>query len=111
MQSLKDSRGECFVLLGEPLKGLDYLRAAEGQLDEKMSRNHCRLLHQQSEAFLAANQPDQCVKLAVKGLQIARQLESKSNINWSREIYTKLQQSRWKNEPVVEGLQTAINQA
>jgi tetratricopeptide (TPR) repeat protein len=111
MQSLQDSRGECLVLLGEPLKGLDYLRAAEGLLDQKMSRNHCRLLMQQSEAFLAANQPDQCVKLAVKGMHIARQLESKSNINWSREIHTKLRQSKWKNEPVVEELQAAISQA
>jgi transcriptional regulator with XRE-family HTH domain len=111
MQSLQDSRGECLVLLGEPLKGLDYLRTAEGLLDQKMSRNHCRLLMQQSEAFFAANQPDQCVKLAVKGLHIARQLESKSNINWSREIHTKLRQSKWKNEPVVEELHAAISQA
>jgi transcriptional regulator with XRE-family HTH domain len=110
MQSLQDSRGECFVLLGEPLKGLDYLHAAESQLDQKMSRNHCRLLMQQAEAFLAANQPDQCVQQALKGLHIARQLESKSNINWSREIYVKLQQSKWKNEPVVEELRAAISQ-
>lgn len=111
MQSLQDSRGECFVLLGEPLKGLDYLRAAEGQLDQKMSRNHCRLLMQQSEAFLAANQPDQCVQQALGGLRIARQLESQSNINWSHEIHAKLQASRWKNESVVEELQAAIRQA
>jgi transcriptional regulator with XRE-family HTH domain len=111
MQSLQDARGECFVLLGEPLKGLDYLRAAESQLDQKMSRNHCRLLMQQSEAFLAANQPDHCVQHALKGLHLAHQIESKSNINWSREIHAKLQQSKWKNELVVEELQAAISQA
>lgn len=111
MQTLQDSRGECFVLLGEPLKGLDYLRAAESKLDQKMSRNHCRLQHQQSEAFLAAGQPDQCVHYALKGLHLAHQLESKSNMNWSREIHAKLQQSKWKNEPVLEELQAALSQA
>jgi len=109
MQSLQDSRGECSVLLGEPLKGLDYLIAAEQHLDQKMSRNHCRLLMQQSEAFLAADQPDQCVQRALKGLHIAYQLESTSNINWSREIHVKLQASKWKNEPVVEELKAAIS--
>lgn len=109
MQSLQDSRGECSVLLGEPLKGLDHLLAAERHLDQKMSRNHCRLLMQQSEAFLAADQPDQCVQRALKGLHIAHQLESTSNINWSQEIHTKLLQSRWRNEPVVEELKAAIN--
>jgi transcriptional regulator with XRE-family HTH domain len=111
MQSLQDARGECFVLLGEPLKGLGYLQAAESKLDRKMSRNHCRLLMQQSEAFLAADQPDQCVQHALQGLHLARQLESRSNIHWSREIHAKLQQSKWKNEPVVEELRAAINQA
>jgi transcriptional regulator with XRE-family HTH domain len=111
MQSLQDARGECFVLLGEPHKGLDYLQAAESKLDQKMSRNHCRLMMQQSEAFLAADQPDQCVQHALKGLHLARQLESRSNIHWSREIHAKLQQSKWKNEPVVGQLQAAINQA
>ena len=111
MQSLQDARGECFVLLGEPLKGLDYLQAAESKLDQKMSRNHCRLMMQQSEAFLAAGQPDQCVQHALQGLHLARQLESRSNIHWSREIHTKLQRSKWKNEPVVGQLQAAINQA
>lgn len=111
MQSLQDSRGECFVLLGEPCKGLDYLTAAEQHLDQKMSRNHCRLLMQQSEALLAADQPDQCVQYTLRGLHIACQLESTSNINWSREIYTKLQVSRWKREPIVEELQAAISQA
>jgi transcriptional regulator with XRE-family HTH domain len=111
MQSLQDARGECFVLLGEPLKGLAYLRAAESKLDQKMSRNHCRLLMQQSEAFLAASQPDQCVQHVLQGLHLARQLESKSNIHWSREILAKLQQSKWKNEPVVEELRAALSQA
>jgi hypothetical protein len=110
LQSLQDARGECFVLLGEPLKGLDYLQVAESKLDQKMSRNHCRLLMQQSEAFLAADQPDQCVQHALKGLHLARQLESRSNIHWSREIHTKLLQTKWKNEPVVGQLQAAINQ-
>ena len=110
MQSLQDSRGECFVLLGEPLKGLDYLQSAESKLYQKMGRNHCRLLMQQSEAFLAADQPDQCVQQALKGLYIAHQLESESNINWSREIYAKLQQSKWKNEATIGELQVAISQ-
>jgi transcriptional regulator with XRE-family HTH domain len=109
LQSLQDVRGECFVILGEPLKGLDYLRAAESKLDQKMSRNHCRLLMQQAEAFLAAGQPDQCVQHALQGLHLARQLESNSNIHWSREIHTKLRQSKWKHEPVVGQLQMALN--
>lgn len=108
MQSLQDARGECFVLLGEPVKGLDYLISAEHHSNQHMSRNHCRLLMQQAEAFLAANQPDQCVQHTLKGLFIARQIESISNINWSQEIYTKLHESKWTNEPLVAHLQEAI---
>ncbi|GHO91545.1 hypothetical protein KSF_015930 [Reticulibacter mediterranei] len=108
MQSLQDSRGECHVLLGEPYKGLEYLQKAEKQLDHKLSRSHCRLLMQQSEAFLVAGQPDDCVEFALKGLQVARILESASSINWSREIYAKLLNSQWKGEPVVEHLASAL---
>lgn len=108
MQSLQDSRGECFVLLGEPSKGLDYLISAELHNNQQMSRNHCRLLMQQAEAFLAANQPDQCVQHTLKGLLIARQIESISNIHWSQEIYMKLHESKWMNEPVVVDLLEAI---
>lgn len=108
LQSLEDSRGECYVLLGEPLKGLDYLQTAQKRLDPAMSRNLCRLLMQQSEAYLAAGYPDQSSAYAIQGLQIARMLESTSNINWSREIYTKLLRSKWKDEPVVGDLEAAL---
>ena len=108
MQSLQDSRGECFVLLGEPLKGLNYLISAGLHNNEQMNRNHCRLLMQQAEAFLAANQPDQCVQHTLKGLSIARQIESISNVHWSQEIYTKLLESKWVNEPAVRDLLEAI---
>ncbi len=108
LQSLEDSRGECYVLLGEPLKGLNYLRTAQKQLDPTMNRNRCRLLMQQSEAFLAAGHPDQCVRYALKGLQLAQALESTSNINWAREIHVKLLQSKWKGEPIVGELGAAL---
>jgi transcriptional regulator with XRE-family HTH domain len=108
LQSLEDSRGECYVLLGEPLKGLDYLQAAQKRLDPAISRNLCRVLMQQAEAYLAAGYPDQSVQYAIQGLQIARTLESTSNINWSREIHTKLLRSKWKGEPVVGELEAAL---
>lgn len=108
LQSLEDSRGECYVLLGEPLKGLDYLQTAQKVLDPGMSRNLCRLIMQQSEAYLAAGYPDQSSAYAIQGLQIARMLESTSNINWSREIHTKLLRSKWKDEPVVGELEAAL---
>ncbi len=109
MQSLQDSRGECYVLLGEPLKGLEHLQAAQKHLDHKWSRNYCRLLMQQSEAFLIAGLPDQCVDFALRGLQIARSIESTSNINWSREIHTKLSGSKWQKEAAVRKLETALH--
>ncbi|GHO78431.1 hypothetical protein KSD_62020 [Ktedonobacter sp. SOSP1-85] len=109
LQSLEDSRGECYVLLGEPLKGLEYLQTAAESLDQKISRNYCRLLMQQAEAFLVAEQPDLCVQYALQGLQIARMIESTSNINWSREVYMKLRTSKWKNEGVVSELKAAID--
>lgn len=108
LQSLEDSRGECYVLLGEPIKGLDYLQTAQKKLNPAISRNLCRLLMQQSEAYLAAGYPDQSVEYAIQGLQIARMLESTSNINWSREIHTKLLRSKWKGEPVVGQLEAAL---
>ena len=108
LQSLEDSRGECYVLLGEPLKGLEYLQTAQKRLNPAISRNLCRLLMQQSEAYLAAGYPDQSVEYAIQGLQIARMLESTSNINWSREIHTKLLRSKWKGEPVVGQLEAAL---
>ncbi len=107
-QSLEDSRGECYVLLGEPLKGLDYLQTAQRRMNPTVSRNLCRLLMQQSEAHLAAGSPDECVHASLHGLQLARTLESTSNINWSHEIHTKLLRSRWKGEPVVAELEAAL---
>jgi transcriptional regulator with XRE-family HTH domain len=108
LQSLTDSRGECYVLLGKPEKGLEHLQAAQKKLNQKMSRNNCRLLMQQSEAYLAAGQPDACVQQALKGLEIARILESTSNIHWAEEILAKLRSSAFCNEPVVDELYEAI---
>jgi hypothetical protein len=65
---------------------------------------------QQSEAFFVAGHPDDCVQLALKGLQVARILESASSINWSREIHAKLLTSQWKDEPVVERLEGALRE-
>lgn len=107
-QSFEDTRGECYVLLGEPRKGLDYLRVALQQLDPTMSRRRCRLLMQQAEAHLAAGHPDQCVRYALKGLQLARAIGSTGNTNWASEIHAKLLLSRWKGEPVVGELAVAI---
>lgn len=108
LQSLQDKRGECYVLSGQPWKGIEYLQRAEKSLDRALSRNHCRLLFQQAEAFLAAGEPDTCVCYAINGLQIARVLGSSGNINWANEIHAKLLVSPWKNEPVVGKLGAAI---
>jgi tetratricopeptide (TPR) repeat protein len=107
LQSLADSRGECYVLLGKPEKGLEHLQAAQKRLNQKMSRNNCRLLMQQSEAYLAAGQLDACVQQALKGLEVARILESTSNIHWADEILAKLRSSAFCNEPVVDELYEA----
>lgn len=109
LQSLQDTRGECYALLGQPLKGLEYLKTAHQQVNTMMNRNHCRLLMQQSEAYLAAELPDQCVEYAINGLQIARTIQSAGSINWTNEIYDKLLQSPWKNEAVVDQLKQAIH--
>lgn len=108
IQSLADSRGECYVLLGKPEKGLEYLQAAQTKIDHKMSRNNCRLLMLQSEAYLAAGKPDVCVQQALKGLEVARILESTGNIHWAGEILVKLRVSTFCKEPVVDELQEAI---
>lgn len=108
LQSLADSRGECYVLLGKPEQGLEYLQAAQKKLDQKMSRNTCRLLMQQSEAYLAAGKPDACVQQALKGLEVARLLESTSNVYWASEILTKLRSSAFSKESVVAELQEAV---
>lgn len=108
IQSLQDNRGECYVLSGQPRKGIEYLQIAEKLLDHRLSRNHCRLLMQQAEAFLAAGEPDSCVEYAIEGFGIARMLGSAGNINWASEIHEKLLASRWKNEPVVGKLGAAI---
>ncbi|GHO65089.1 hypothetical protein KSC_039810 [Ktedonobacter sp. SOSP1-52] len=110
LQSLEDARGECFILLGEIQQGLHYLQSAQQQLDEKNSRNHCRLVMQHAEAFLASGHPDQCVRYALEGLQIACTIESASNINWAREIYEKLVTSKWHKERVVKQLAEALLQ-
>ncbi len=107
-QSLQDKRGECYVLSGQPWKGIEYLQLAEKLLDGSSPRNHCRLLLQQAEAFLAAGEPDICVEYTIEGLQIARTLGSAGNINWASEIHAKLLASAWKNEPVVGKLGAAI---
>jgi len=106
--SLEDTRGECYMLLGEPKKGLEYLQKASQKLDLTMNRRQCRLLMQQAEAYLAAGQPDDCVHHTLKGLQLAQALESPGNINWAREIHTKLLDSKWKSEPVVGKLGAAV---
>lgn len=108
LQSLQDKRGECYVLSGQPWKGIEHLQRAEKSLDLTLSRNYCRLLFQQAEAFLAAGEPDTCVYYAINGLQIARTLGSIGNINWASEIHTKLLTSLWKNEPIVGKLGAAI---
>lgn len=108
LQSLADSRGECYVLLGKPQKGLEQLQAAQKNLNQKMSRNNCRLLMLQSEAYLVAGNPEACVEQALKGLNIARILESTSNIHWAYEILTKIRSSAFGNEPVIMRLQEAI---
>lgn len=108
IQSLQDDRGECYVLSGQPRKGIEYLQAAEKLLDRNWSRHHCSLLMQQAEAFLAAKEPDICVEYAIEGLQIARTLGSAGNINRASEIHDKLLASTWKNEPVVGRLGAAI---
>jgi transcriptional regulator with XRE-family HTH domain len=108
IQSLQDDRGECYVLSGQPWKGIAYLQAAEMLLPTHLSRNHCRLLMQQAEAYLAACEPDTCVGYAIEGLRIARELGSVGNINWASEIHDKLLSSAWKNEPVVGRLGAAI---
>jgi transcriptional regulator with XRE-family HTH domain len=108
LQSLQDDRGECYVLSGKPLKGIEHLQKAEKKLDRNLSRNHCRLLMQQAEAFLAAQDPGTCVEYTIKGLQIARTLGSPGNINWANEIHDKLLVSQWKYEPIVGKLGAAI---
>jgi transcriptional regulator with XRE-family HTH domain len=108
LQSLADSRGECYVLLGKPEKGLEHLQAAQKRLNQKMSRNNCRLLMQQSEAYLAAGSLDASVQQALKGLEVARILESTSNIHWASEILAKLRSSAFSDEPVVDELYEAI---
>jgi tetratricopeptide (TPR) repeat protein len=108
IQSLQDTRGECYVLSGQPRKGIEYLEKAEKGLDRTFSRNYCRLLLQQSEAFLAAGEVDICVERAIEGLEIANTLGSAGNINWASEIHDKLLISHWKNEPVVGKLGAAI---
>lgn len=108
MQMLEATRGECYVLLGEPYKGLDYLMDAQKKTDPTMSRNRCRLFMQRAEAHLVAGELDYCVMYALKGLQLAKALKSEGNLNWSREIHTKLVLSKWKNEPAIGKLAKAI---
>ncbi|HEU0001034.1 MAG TPA: tetratricopeptide repeat protein [Ktedonobacteraceae bacterium] len=108
MESIESTRGECSVLLGEPLKGLDYLQAASRKLDPTMSRRRCRLLMQEAEAYLVADLPDNCVDKTLQGLQLAQALISKENVNWACEIYTKFLASRWRDEPMVGQLRKAI---
>ncbi|MBO0794917.1 MAG: hypothetical protein J2P36_28745, partial [Ktedonobacteraceae bacterium] len=76
--------------------------------DQKLSRNNCRLLMQQSEAYLAAGLPDACVQHALKGLEVARILESTSNMYWASEILAKLRLSAFSKESVVDDLQEAV---
>lgn len=108
VQSLQDKRGECYVLSGQPRKGIEYLQQAERYLDRTLSRERCRLLLQQAEAFLAVGEPDTCVAYALEGLQFARMLGSAGNINWASEIHEKLLSSLWKSEPVIGKLGAAI---
>jgi tetratricopeptide (TPR) repeat protein len=108
IRSLQDKRGECYVLSGQPRKGIEYLQMAEKSLDRNSPRNHCRLLLQQAEAFFAAGEADICVEYAIEGLQIAQTLGSAGNINWASEIHEKLLISPWRNDPVVGKLGAAI---
>lgn len=108
LQSLTDSRGECYVLLGKPEKGLEYLQTAQKKQDQKFTRTNCRLLMQQSEAYLAAGLPDACVQHALKGLEVARLLESISNVYWASEILAKLRLSAFSKESIVDDLQEAV---
>lgn len=108
LQSIQDKRGECYVLSGQPQKGIEYLQMSEKSLNGNYSRNYCRLLFQKAEAFLAANEPDTCVAYAIEGLLLARTLGSAGNINWASELHDKLLASPWKNEPVIGKLGTAI---
>lgn len=107
-QMLEATRGECYVLLGEPYKGLSYLIDAQKKTDPTMSRDRCRLFMQRAEAHLVAGELDYCVMYALKGLQLAKALKSEGNLNWSREIHTKLLSSKWKHEPAVGKLAKAI---
>lgn len=108
MESIESTHGECFVLLGEPQKGLDALQRAERNLLPTMTRRQCRLVMQQAEAYLAAGQPDVCVDKTLQGLDLAQAMMSKENVNWACEIHTKLLDSRWKNESIVSKLRRAI---
>jgi hypothetical protein len=81
---------------------------AEKSLDRALSRDHCRLLLQQAEAFLVAGEPDTCVAYSIEGLQLARTLGSAGSINWASEIHEKLLASPWRNEPVIGKLGAAI---
>jgi hypothetical protein len=63
---------------------------------------------QQAEAYLGAGQLDACVHATLKGLDVARLLESTSNIHWAREILEKLRSSLFGKEPIVAMLQEAI---
>lgn len=63
---------------------------------------------QQSEAYLAAGQPDACVQQALKGLELARALESIGNIHWADEILAKLHSSAFRDETIVNELYEAI---
>jgi hypothetical protein len=49
------------------------------------------------------------VQQALKGLEIARMLESTSNIHWASEILTKLRASAFSQESVIDELQEAIH--
>ena len=108
IQSLQGKRGECYVLSGQPWKGIEYLQMEERLLDRSSPRDYCRLLFQQAEAFLAAGEPDICVEYTIEGLQLARTIGSPGSINWASEIHEKLLASSWRNEPVVGRLGAAI---
>src|SRR5690349_20745643 len=108
MESIESTRGECSVLLGEPLKGLDYLHTAERKLDPTMSRRRRRLLMQEAEAYLVASLLDNCIDKTLQELQLAQALISKENVNWACEIYSKLLASRWRDEPMIGQLRKAI---
>ncbi len=107
-QSLQSTQGECYVLVGEFQKGLDFLQNAFKMLDPTMSRRRCRMYMQQAEALLAADQLDYGIEYTLKGLKLAKVLKSSGNIHWASEIHDKLKQSKWRNEPVVGELGAAI---